>query len=241
MNSSQEPPFVPDAEALRVMRECNRESFWQRSVPFGLAGAMVPAFLINAGKLTKHPKYGVWPKAIPAVVLGFLIGKVSYIPHCREKILREIPNSNLADKLRSIQTGNNNGERLQFQQQEQQQQHQQQYSSSQAHNNNRGQMPMYNPPPQQQPAYESTQHEFNQEESALVPESSPNTSYAQLRAMNRHHGVEQSRVPPYQQQQPPLQQQQQHYPYNPPAQERRPEEVPRVVKRTNKYGDEIED
>lgn len=45
-------------------------------------------------------KYGAWPKIIGASVLGYIIGRFSYMKTCQEKIM-ELPNSRLAQMLRN--------------------------------------------------------------------------------------------------------------------------------------------
>lgn len=45
-------------------------------------------------------KYGAWPKIIGSSVLGYIIGRFSYMKTCQERIM-ELPNSRLAQMLRN--------------------------------------------------------------------------------------------------------------------------------------------
>lgn len=92
------------AEELRVLRECNVESFYQRSLPLGILGGVGTWMAVQRGILSASPKYGATPKVVVASILGYFIGKFSYQDKCAEKIMR-LPNSRLAEALRRRKKG----------------------------------------------------------------------------------------------------------------------------------------
>ncbi|XP_033070606.1 OCIA domain-containing protein 2 isoform X3 [Trachypithecus francoisi] len=55
------------AEISKIMQECQEESFWKR------------------GYLAANPRFGSLPKVALAGLLGFGLGKVSYIGVCQSK------------------------------------------------------------------------------------------------------------------------------------------------------------
>ncbi|XP_072476824.1 OCIA domain-containing protein 1 isoform X2 [Notamacropus eugenii] len=91
--------YIPTEEERRVFAECNRESFWYRSVPFSAASMLVTQGLIVKGILSSHPKYGSVPKLVFACVMGYFAGKISYVKTCQEKFKR-LENSPLGEALR---------------------------------------------------------------------------------------------------------------------------------------------
>ncbi|XP_068961304.1 OCIA domain-containing protein 1 isoform X1 [Petaurus breviceps papuanus] len=91
--------YIPTEEERRVFAECNRESFWYRSVPFSAASMLVTQGLIVKGFLSSHPKYGSIPKLVFACVMGYFAGKFSYVKTCQEKFKR-LENSPLGEALR---------------------------------------------------------------------------------------------------------------------------------------------
>jgi len=75
-------------EEQRVLKECNRESFYQRCLPFMACLGSGTYYAIKAGHI--QAGLGKWPaapKVSLAVVIGFVIGKMSYKSACEEKIL----------------------------------------------------------------------------------------------------------------------------------------------------------
>ncbi|EOB05604.1 OCIA domain-containing protein 2 [Anas platyrhynchos] len=56
-----------DGEIAKIRKECKKESFWYRGI------------------LSANPKLGALPKMAIAGVLGFGIGKMSYIGECQKK------------------------------------------------------------------------------------------------------------------------------------------------------------
>jgi len=100
----QIPPDQPQvrrltAEEMRVFRECNRESFFYRSLPFAAIGVIGVRYLSSIGKLKPSPMFGNYMKYVGAVAVGYFIGKFSYLGKCREKLMK-LPNSEIAEALR---------------------------------------------------------------------------------------------------------------------------------------------
>ncbi|XP_032291550.1 OCIA domain-containing protein 1 isoform X2 [Drosophila virilis] len=91
-------------EELKALRECNQESFVQRSLPFGTGLGLLAYFGVKNGYLQGNGKYGAVPKVIMGVILGYFVGKFSYQQKCAEKIMR-LPNSRLGELLRQRRQG----------------------------------------------------------------------------------------------------------------------------------------
>ncbi|EDW92236.1 OCIA domain-containing protein 1 isoform X2 [Drosophila yakuba] len=92
------------AEEVKALRECNTESFFQRSLPFGTGLGLLAYFGVKNGYLQGHGKYGAVPKVVMGVILGYFVGKFSYQQKCAEKIMR-LPNSHLGEMLRQRRQG----------------------------------------------------------------------------------------------------------------------------------------
>ncbi|KAM3940900.1 OCIA domain-containing protein 1 [Leptodactylus fuscus] len=104
--SEQQPPhrrmqsgYTPTEEELRVLRECNSESFWYRSVPLSFVSMAATQALIYKGKLTTSSRFGSLPKLFFAGFFGYMAGKISYMKQCREKFLK-LENSPMAQMIR---------------------------------------------------------------------------------------------------------------------------------------------
>uniref|UniRef100_A0A182QAM0 OCIA domain-containing protein n=1 Tax=Anopheles farauti TaxID=69004 RepID=A0A182QAM0_9DIPT len=91
-------------EELRVLRECNRESFFQRSLPLGTVMGFGAWYAVHNKYLKGSVRFGPAPKILVGVTLGYFIGKISYQSKCAEKIL-QLPNSRLADLMRQRRQG----------------------------------------------------------------------------------------------------------------------------------------
>lgn len=91
-------------EELQVLKECNRESFFQRSVPIGTGLGVATWFAVQNGYLKPSARFGAGPKALAAVTVGYFLGKISYQSKCAEKIMR-LPNSRLGEVLRRKKKG----------------------------------------------------------------------------------------------------------------------------------------
>ncbi|KAI5644730.1 ovarian carcinoma immunoreactive antigen (OCIA) domain-containing protein [Phthorimaea operculella] len=94
--------FTPDE--LRVLGECNRESFFQRSLPLGTAMGFTTFIAIQKGHLKPNPRFGVIPKVTLAVVMGYFIGKLSYQEACAEKLMA-LPGSYIGQLLKERKEG----------------------------------------------------------------------------------------------------------------------------------------
>ncbi|XP_005096218.1 OCIA domain-containing protein 1 [Aplysia californica] len=93
-------PMQLTDEEKDVMRECERESFYLRALPMS-AGAMAAAqMLVRSGRWQPHPTLGSFPKTAVLGAIGYLVGKIMYLPVCQQKILDRIPNSNLGVAVR---------------------------------------------------------------------------------------------------------------------------------------------
>uniref|UniRef100_A0A8I5YCD2 OCIA domain containing 2 n=1 Tax=Rattus norvegicus TaxID=10116 RepID=A0A8I5YCD2_RAT len=98
-------------EIAKIIRECQEESFWKRALPFSLISMLVTQGLVHQGYLAANPRFGSLPKVarhernllsswrrfllqeVPlepqehkvAGLLGFGLGKASYIRVCQSK------------------------------------------------------------------------------------------------------------------------------------------------------------
>lgn len=88
-----------NADESRVLRECNRESFYYRSLPLSVAGMIAVQYAVKAGRLKSHPRWGSALKVMIAGAAGYMIGKISYQRKCIQKLM-QLPNSPLAEALR---------------------------------------------------------------------------------------------------------------------------------------------
>uniref|UniRef100_I3KNG9 OCIA domain-containing protein 1 n=1 Tax=Oreochromis niloticus TaxID=8128 RepID=I3KNG9_ORENI len=75
--------YIPTEEERRVLRECNQESFFYRSVPFSVISMAITQALV----------------ARVAGFCGYLAGKLSYMKTCQEKFKR-LENSPLGEIIR---------------------------------------------------------------------------------------------------------------------------------------------
>ncbi|KAM3968839.1 LOW QUALITY PROTEIN: OCIA domain-containing protein 1-like [Aphomia sociella] len=90
-------------EELRVLAECNQESF-QRSLPIGTALGLGTYAAVKAGHLKPNPRFGAFPKLSLAVIVGYFIGKLSYQQACAEKLMK-LPGSYIGQLLRDRRDG----------------------------------------------------------------------------------------------------------------------------------------
>lgn len=104
--------FQFSPEELKVLQECNREAFFQRSMPLGTVFGLGTYYAVQRGFLKPSVRFGAGPKVFVGITLGYFIGKLSYQNRCAEKLMR-IPNSRLADMIRQRRQGSSAGvERL---------------------------------------------------------------------------------------------------------------------------------
>ncbi|ALC41399.1 asrij [Drosophila busckii] len=104
--NSQHPltDYQFSSDELKALRECNSESFFQRSLPFGTGLGLLAYFGVKNNYLQGNGKYGAVPKVVMGVILGYFVGKFSYQQKCAEKIMR-LPNSRLGEILRQRRQG----------------------------------------------------------------------------------------------------------------------------------------
>ena len=103
----REPGPVPhrmSQDEMRVLRECNSESFYRRSVPISSALMAGTLYMIRTGRLQPGKRFGVVPKVAVAGIVGYFIGKVSYMDTCKEKLMA-LPNSEIGRMLRKQRSG----------------------------------------------------------------------------------------------------------------------------------------
>uniref|UniRef100_A0A8C7B1B4 OCIA domain containing 2 n=1 Tax=Neovison vison TaxID=452646 RepID=A0A8C7B1B4_NEOVI len=65
-------------EISKIIRECQEESFWKRALPFSLVSMLATQGLV-------HQENPVFTGPPVAGVLGFALGKASYIRVCQSK------------------------------------------------------------------------------------------------------------------------------------------------------------
>ncbi|XP_034839460.1 OCIA domain-containing protein 1-like [Maniola hyperantus] len=94
--------FSPDE--LRVLKECNTESFYQRSLPLGTGFGLAAFFGVQGGHLKPNPRFGAFPKVTLAVIVGYFLGKLSYQQACAEKLMA-LPGSYIGQLLREKKEG----------------------------------------------------------------------------------------------------------------------------------------
>lgn len=95
-------------DELRVLGECNRESFYQRSLPIGTGLGLATAAAVRSGHLKPNPRFGAFPKVTLAVVVGYFVGKLSYQQACAEKLMA-LPGSYIGQLLRDRKEGRFSG------------------------------------------------------------------------------------------------------------------------------------
>ncbi|XP_046977484.1 OCIA domain-containing protein 1 isoform X1 [Vanessa cardui] len=97
-------PYKFSQDELRVLQECNTESFFQRSLPLGTAFGLTAFFGVQKGTFKPNPRFGAIPKVTLAVIVGYFLGKLSYQQACAEKLMA-IPNSYIGQLLREKKQG----------------------------------------------------------------------------------------------------------------------------------------
>ena len=87
-------------EERRVMESCTNEAFWYRSIPIGAFLASLAHLGVQRGFLRPSLNYGSGPKVILGGIVGYFLGKASYVNICADKFLAEAPDSHIADAVR---------------------------------------------------------------------------------------------------------------------------------------------
>ncbi|CAF0744511.1 unnamed protein product [Didymodactylos carnosus] len=95
----QLPQLTLSIEETKILAECEKESLIYRSIPLGLIGLFMTQFAIQRNILSVKMKF---LKLGFGLFSGYILGKISYAPVCRKKILKQIPNSNLALAIQGI-------------------------------------------------------------------------------------------------------------------------------------------
>lgn len=117
-------------EESRVFAKCEQDALIRRAIPFAIGFGVGTFCGIQKGYLKvcilfhclyafqneikifnispqANVRFGPWPKVIGASALGYIIGKFSYMDECEERIMA-LPNSRLAQMLRSRSQKHNN-------------------------------------------------------------------------------------------------------------------------------------
>ena len=88
-------------EEQKILSSCQSESFWYRSIPIGAFLAGTAHLAVSKGYLKSHPSWGARPKVILGSIIGYFLGKFSYVDVCADKFLIEAPDSNIAEAIRA--------------------------------------------------------------------------------------------------------------------------------------------
>ncbi|XP_050360454.1 OCIA domain-containing protein 1 isoform X1 [Nymphalis io] len=91
-------------EEIKALEECDKESFYQRCLPFSTFFAAITYAGVKNGTLKPNPRFGAIPKVTLAVIVGYFLGKLSYQRACAEKLMA-IPNSYIGQLLREKKQG----------------------------------------------------------------------------------------------------------------------------------------
>ncbi|XP_046892800.1 OCIA domain-containing protein 2 [Hypomesus transpacificus] len=79
---------LPREDIRQIWRECQEESFWYRALPASLGSMAVTGGLLYQGIWNASKRFGPFPKLAVAGILGYAVGKASYVGTCREKFQR---------------------------------------------------------------------------------------------------------------------------------------------------------
>ncbi|XP_050994221.1 OCIA domain-containing protein 2 isoform X2 [Labeo rohita] len=79
-------PRFPREDIKAIWKECQNESFWYRALPLSAGSMAVTGSLIYSGVWKKSKRFGYFPKLILAGILGYAVGKASYIGTCTERL-----------------------------------------------------------------------------------------------------------------------------------------------------------
>ncbi|KAI7800267.1 OCIA domain-containing protein 2 [Triplophysa rosa] len=87
-------PQFPKDDFKQIWKDCQYESFWYRALPLSVASMTVTGGLMYSGVWKKSKRFGYFPKLILAGIVGYAVGKASYIPTYREKFKKLGPEFN---------------------------------------------------------------------------------------------------------------------------------------------------
>ncbi|XP_050315860.1 OCIA domain-containing protein 1 [Anthonomus grandis grandis] len=104
-NAPRRPePYRFSSDEIRVLRECQRESFYNRSLPLATIFTGLTYFGMRQGAVAKASPMGVFTRLSFAALMGYYIGKFSYHRICAEKFMA-LPNSKIGRMLKSRHLG----------------------------------------------------------------------------------------------------------------------------------------
>ncbi|KAM9848576.1 OCIA domain-containing protein 2 [Aulostomus maculatus] len=89
--ATEEEKFVVDEERRRreqvadLWTECHHDSTLYRAFPMSFGSMVIASALIKNGFLKSTKPHGTFPKVAAAGILGYILGKVSYIGTCYDK------------------------------------------------------------------------------------------------------------------------------------------------------------
>ncbi|TSN30183.1 DCN1-like protein 4 [Bagarius yarrelli] len=72
-------------EVKHIWKECQQESFWYRALPLSLGSMAVTGGLLYNGIWKQSKRFGPFPKLALAGLVGYAVGKASYLGACKEK------------------------------------------------------------------------------------------------------------------------------------------------------------
>uniref|UniRef100_A0A667WFK0 OCIA domain containing 2 n=1 Tax=Myripristis murdjan TaxID=586833 RepID=A0A667WFK0_9TELE len=72
-------------DVRQVWKECQNESFWYRALPLSVGSMAVTWGLIYNGIWKASKRFGPFPKMAVAGILGYAVGKASYVRTCQSK------------------------------------------------------------------------------------------------------------------------------------------------------------
>ena len=103
-----EQPRTPNTQTLskeeqRILAECRSEAYWYRSMPLSVLLGSGALYAVKTGIISASQRFGPWPKVVIGMSIGYITGKMSYVNVCKEKFLREAPNSEFARTIRKAQ------------------------------------------------------------------------------------------------------------------------------------------
>nr|XP_020458989.1 OCIA domain-containing protein 2 isoform X2 [Monopterus albus] len=78
-------PNIQRDDVRKVWKECQEESFWYRALPLSLGSMAVTGGLIYKGIWSSSKRFGPFPKLAVAGILGYALGKASYVGTCQNK------------------------------------------------------------------------------------------------------------------------------------------------------------
>uniref|UniRef100_A0A0B7AIE0 OCIA domain-containing protein n=1 Tax=Arion vulgaris TaxID=1028688 RepID=A0A0B7AIE0_9EUPU len=96
----QHPILALTEEERLIMKECDRDSFYKRALPLSLGAMLATHMMVKSGRWKAHPKFGSLSKVLIFGGVAYFVGKISYLPVCQQKIMDKLPNSNLAAAIR---------------------------------------------------------------------------------------------------------------------------------------------